>query len=300
MIKLQDIMKESLTETFLRMLGQTDSDPEMPEKIFGIISKAPAGSERDGLMALMHHEGIGIPVDLDKSFEYAEKAIGEGDALGYYILGYMCDKAETPDQADGGPRQKYDHYDAERFYEICAKKESPWKKYACNWLGDHFLNMARGGDPEIGVEYLGQIAEDDAEAAGKLSDYYWDMVMPDHTGDTLCADALFRWTKKAVELDEEDEDLLYRLGWLYADGIGCGKSFLLALKYFGEAYFAGDWRGAVSIANLLEEKLKEEDTGLTQEELEEFRADIGKWRKRAETLKEESDMEEPDPAIEED
>lgn len=293
--------QESLTDRFLSMLKCKDSDPGVPEKIFGIISEAPCSSERDGLMALMFHEGIGVPVDLEKSFEYAEKAIDEGeDALGYYILGYMCDKAETPDQADGGPRQKYDHYDAERFYEICARKEGPWKRYACIWLGDFFLNMARGGDPEIGVEYLEQIAEEDAEAAERLSDYYWDIVMPAHTDDTECAEALFRWTKKAVELDEENEDLLYRLGWLYADGVGCGKSFWLALKYFGEAYFAGDWRGATSIANLLEEKLEEEDTDLTQEELKDFRADIEKWRKRADTLKEESDMEEPDTAIEED
>lgn len=289
----------SLTDTFLRMFEHKDDNSESLRKIYELISDAPDSSERDGLMALLLHEGIGVPTSLEKSFEYAEKAALEGgDALGYYILGYMCDKAETPDQAEGGPRQKYDHYDAERFYEKCAEKESNWKKYACNWLGDHFLNMARGGDPELGVEYLEQIAEDDAEAAERLSDYYWDIVIPDYPDDERAED-LFRWTKKAVELDEEDEEYLYRLGWLYADGIGCEKSFWLALKYFGLAYFAGDWRGAESIANLLEERL-DEVHDLSPEEVKEFRTDIDGWRRKAKTMKDEEDTEEPDPSIEED
>lgn len=289
----------SLTDTFLRMFEHKDDNSESLRKIYELISDAPDSSERDGLMALLLHEGIGVPTSLEKSFEYAEKAALEGgDALGYYILGYMCDKAETPDQAEGGPRQKYDHYDAERFYEKCAEKESNWKKYACNWLGDHFLNMARGGDPELGVEYLEQIAEDDAEAAERLSDYYWDIVIPDYPDDERAED-LFRWTKKAVELDEEDEEYLYRLGWLYADGIGCEKSFWLALKYFGLAYFAGDWRGAESIANLLEERL-DEGHDLSPEEVKEFRTDIDGWRRKAKTMKDEEDTEEPDPSIEED
>ncbi|MDE6291608.1 MAG: hypothetical protein K2M16_08750 [Muribaculaceae bacterium] len=293
--------KDSLTDKVLRMLECADRDPSVPGKIFGLIKEAPENGERDGLMALALHEGIGVPVDLDRSFRFAEKAAFKGgDALGYYILGYMCDKAETPDQAEGGPRQKYDHYDAERFYEKCAEKESHWKNYACNWLGDYFLNMARGGDPEIGIEYLEKIADYDAEAAGKLSDYYWDIVMPDGIADSESAEALFRWTERAVRLDEGDEEYVYRMGWLYADGIGCGKSFWLALKYFGEAFYAGDWRGAESIANLLEEELNREDHGLTPEELKEFHADIKKWRKRAAAMKEESDAEEPDNAVEED
>ncbi len=295
------MIQESLTDKFLRMLDSRDSNPAIQDKIFELIKEAPDSSERDGLMALMLHEGIVVPVDMDKSFEFAEKAAFEGgDPLGYYILGYMCDKAETPDQAEGGPRQKYDHYDAERFYEKCAEIDSHWKKYACNWLGDHFLNMARGGDPDTGIEYLEQIADEDAEAAGKLSDYYWEIVMPEYTEDQERTEALFRWTKKAAELDDEEEEYLYRLGWLYADGIGCKKSFWLALKYFGEAYYAGDWRGAESVANLLEEELPRKDQTLTAEESKEFRVDIEKWRKRAAALKEEEDSDEVDPAIDED
>lgn len=283
------------------MLDCSDSNPDIQKKIFEAVSQAPDSSERDGLLALIHHEGIGVPVNLDKSFEHAEKAAFEGgEALGYYVLGYMCDKAETPDQAEGGPRQKYDHYDAERFYEKCAETDGPWKKYACNWLGDHFLNMARGGDPELGVEYLEKVAEKDAEAAGRLSDYYWDLVMPDYTDDEQRSEVLFRWTKKVVELDEEDEEYLYRLGWLYADGIGCRKSFWLALKYFGEAYLREDWRGAESIANLLEQKLQDDGETFTDDETEELLPYVATWRKRADELRQDDDAHDHDSAIEED
>ena len=290
---------QSLTDTVLRLLDSAEGNPGTAEKIFETVRNAPASSERDGLMALIYHDGIGTPVDLEKSFGYAVKAIEEGcDACACYVLGYMCDKAETPDQAEGGPRQEYDHYDAERFYELCAKQDTPWKKYACNWLGDYFLNMARGGDPEVGIEYLEQIADEDEDAAERLADYYWELVMPDYTDDTERADALFRWTKRAAGWG--DEDFLYRLGWLYADGVGCGKSLLLALKYFGEAYMAGDWRGAESIANLLDEKLATDSEDLTAEEKAEFKEDIAKWRHRAKSMKEESDAEEADPSLEED
>lgn len=293
--------KRSLTEIFLRMLDCSDSNPDIQKKIFEAVSEAPDSGERDGLLALIHHEGIGVPVNLDKSFEYAEKAAFEGrDALGYYVLGYMCDKAETPDQAEGGPRQKYDHYDAERFYEKCAETDGPWKKYACNWLGDYFLNMARGGDPELGVEYLEKVAEKDVEAAGRLSDYYWDLVMPDYTDDEQRTEALFRWTKKVVELDEEDEEYLYRLGWLYADGIGCRKSFWLALKYFGEAYLREDWRGAESIANLLEQKLQDDGETFTDDETAELLPYVATWRKRADDLRQDDDAHDHDSSIEED
>lgn len=156
----------SLTDAVLHLLPLCEGNPVIPKKIFQLVDDASESSERSGLLALAYHDGIGVAIDLEKAFEFAEKAIAQGrDPLGYYILGYMCDKAETPDQAYGGPRQQYDHYDAERFYELCARQESHWKRYACKWLGDYFLDSARGGDPELGMEYLEQIAEDDAEAA---------------------------------------------------------------------------------------------------------------------------------------
>lgn len=288
----------SLTECFDLMLENSNDNPEALRQIYKMVNEAPESPERDGLLAMIYHDGIGVTPDLDKCFEYAEKAALEGDnPLGYYILGYMCDNIETPDQKDGGPRQKYDHYDAERFYEICAKKESKWKIPACNWLGDYFINFAKGGDPEIGIEYLEKIADEDAEAAGKLSDYYWDLVMPDYTHDTDWTIPLFKWTKVAASLDPEE--YIYRLGWLYADGIGCNKSFWLALKYFSEAFFHDDWRGASSIAHMLQTFLEGHD-GFSQEEKAQCLDMIASWRNKAEQMKLLSDSEEEDSSAEED
>ena len=88
--------KDSLTDKVLRMLECADRDPSVPGEIFGLIKEAPENGERDGLMALALHEGIGVPVDLDKSFRFAEKAAFKGgDALGYYILGYMRQGGDT-------------------------------------------------------------------------------------------------------------------------------------------------------------------------------------------------------------
>lgn len=289
---------KSLTEKFDLMIENHTDDQEALKNIFNMIDQAPESGERDGLLALIYHEGIGVDPDLDKSFEFAEKAAFEkGDPLGYYILGYMCDNIETPDQAHGGPRQKYDHYDAERFYEICSRKESKWKIPACHWLGDYYMNSARGGDTEIGVEYYEKIANEDADAAAKLSDYYWDMVIPYGNEDEYWTLPLFKWTKVAAQMDPEG--YANQLGWLYADGIGCKQSFWLALKYFSEAYFNDDWRGAYSIANILEDYL-ERHSELPDDEKDALKDFISSWSNKAEEMKEKSYSEENDCAEEED
>ena len=107
---------ETLTDRFISTLADREHIPEVAEEAAEMVTGAPNSPERTGLMAYMYHEGIGVPVDMDECFRLAEKAAFEGgDGLGYFLLGFMCDNAETPDQAEGGPRQKYDHYDAERF-----------------------------------------------------------------------------------------------------------------------------------------------------------------------------------------
>ncbi|MDE6648323.1 MAG: hypothetical protein K2K45_00135 [Muribaculaceae bacterium] len=288
----------SLTGMFDMLLSCNTENPEIKKNLFDMVYESPESGERDGLLALIYHEGIGVKPDMDKCFEYAEKAAFSGDdPLGYYILGYMCDNAETPDQKSGGPRQKYDHYDAESFYESCAKKESIWKIPACNWLGDYFTDFAKGGDPETGVEYYEEIAEEDAEAAGKLSDYYWDLVMPDHTDDTDRALQLFKWTSVAAKLDPKE--YAYRLGWLYADGIGCSKTHQLAIKYFNDAFLHDDWRGACSIAHILESYI-DQHKDMDDKERNAVRHMISSWKILAKEKKEENDSEEHDYSQEED
>ena len=290
-------IKMTLSEKFDELHKQLEENQDVADKTVELIENAPESSERDGLRALMYHEGIGYAVDFDKSFEMAEKAIDGGDPLGYFILGYMCDNAETPDQAEGGPRQKYDHYDAERFYTKCAEIESGWRPYAVMWLGDYYMDMAQGGDPEIGVEYYESIADNNAEAAGRLSDYYWDLIMPGYSEDEEWRSKLFKWTSVAVKLDPEEYS--YRMGWIYADGFGCEKSREKALEYFEDAYRYGDWRGARTIAKLYEEYI-EENPQLDQSEIENMRNEIIRWNNLADALYAEELKNDVDNCIEED
>lgn len=291
----------SLSDKFHEMLSGHEDNPEVQGIVADMVFDAPDSAERDGLMALIYHEGIGVSVDLDRCFELAEKAaFGGGDALGYFLLGYMCDNTETPDQAEGGSRQKYDHYDAERFYEICAGMESRWKDHAVLWLGDYYMDMAQGGDPDIAVEYYESIASENAQAAGRLSDYYWDLVMPEYLDDEDWTLPLFKWTCVAVRLDPEEYS--YRMGWIYADGIGCERQSGNAVKYFEQAYSYDDWRGAKSIARLYEEYL-EENPEIDSDERHRLEAEIRMWDERGDRLREKSLTEsedEADDTIEED
>ncbi|MDE6266863.1 MAG: sel1 repeat family protein [Muribaculaceae bacterium] len=265
----------TLTDKFLELHKHLENNPDVETQIKCLIENAPQSSESDGLRALMYHEGIGYPADLDKCFELAERATEGGDPLGYFLLGFMCDNAETPDQEHGGPRQKYDHYDAERFYAGCAGIESVWRPYAVLWLGDYYFDSAQGGDPEIAVEYLESIAEDNSEAAGRLSDYYWDLIMPLYIEDDEWRAQLFKWTSVAARLSPEDYS--YRMGWLYADGLGCEKSFEKSFDFFQEAFLNGDKKGAEAIAKIYEEYL-EETPELSDTEKMKCRKEIDYWK----------------------
>lgn len=272
----------TLSDKFHALLKEAEVNPELHKEAAKIVLDAPDSPEKEGLLGLMYHEGIGIPVDFDRCFEHAEKAVDTGgDPLGYFLLGYMCDNIETPDQADGGPRQKYDHYDAERFYEKCAEQESRWKEYACLWLGDYFLDFAQGGDPDVGVEYYEQVAEFNADAAAALSDYYWDLIMPLYLEDDEWRAQLFKWTKVAAELDPEEYS--YRMGWIYADGLGCEKDDDMAIEYFKTAYGYDDWRGAKAIAKIYEERM-EENPDLSDRDRKNYEKTIKFWTKKGDEI----------------
>ncbi len=161
-----------ISEKFYDIIQANNDHATLKDEIGELFTEKYSAESRNALEAFMYHDGIGVPIDLEKAFELTEKAaFDDHDPLGYYLLGYMCYNEETPDQTTGGPRQKYDWYDAERFYEICAKSDSKWRVPACLWLGDYFMNFARGGDPEIGAEFYESIADINEEAARKLKAY---------------------------------------------------------------------------------------------------------------------------------
>lgn len=289
-----------LSDKFHKMLAGHDDDKKMHRKIAKMVFDAPDTAESRGLKALMYHEGIGVPVDFDKCFELAEKAAAERDGLGLFLLGYMCDNVETPDQAGGGPRQKYDQYDASIFYEECVKVDSRWKAPAHKWLGDYYMDMAQGGDPEVAVEHYEAIADEDGEAACVLCDYY--MGMESATPDELRTDdldkSLMKWTEKAAAYAPEEYS--YVLGCLYAEGIGCRTDRRTACKYWKEAFDTGDWRGADAIAMLLEERLETLQADDDEAERRNCMEEIALWRSLAQAAREKAAAEEPDPSIEED
>lgn len=288
---------ETLTDRFISTLADREHIPEVAEEGAEMVTGAPDSPERTGLLAYMYHEGIGVPVDMDECFRLAEKAAFEGgDGLGYFLLGFMCDNAETPDQAEGGPRQKYDHYDAERFYEKCTEIDSRWRDSAVLWMGDFYMDSTQGGDPDIAVDYYSMIAEDNAEAAGKLSDYYWDLIMPDYLEDDDREAGLYKWTQVAARLNPEE--YAYRMGRIYADGLGCEESYEDAHEWFEKACESGDWRGARAIAILMEEVMEENE--LSEEDRANCLEVIEQMNKLADEMYQEELENEPDPSEEED
>lgn len=294
----------SLSDQFYKLFDEYDGDPAEAERMARLVLDAPAGPERDGLLALMYHDGIGVEVDLDKAFEYAERAAEANEGVALYLLGFMCEHAETPDQFEGGPRQKYDHYDAERFMEMCSRTSSSWADDAHLWLGHYFMNMARGGDPEVALEHFEAIADRNAEAAGALCDYYWILWENGYADSDAEREALARdvmkWTHEAVRLNPHDYS--YLMGRCYAEGIGCDAyaGFRLARKYWEDAYAFGDWWAADAIADLYEERLESLGPDAPETERVNCRKHCESWRKLARKEEERQAATEPDPSVEED
>lgn len=291
-----------LSEDFYELLEQKDTDRQAVSRAAALVLGAPADAESNGLLALMYHDGIGVERDLDKAFEYAELAAREDEGVALYLLGFMCEHGETPDQAEGGPRQQYDHYDAEHFMERCARTSSSWAEDARLWLARYYFNMARGGDPEYAVDFLEPIGGDNAEAAGLLSDYYWNLWEIGYAGDDVAekeklAKSVRKWTAAAVRLNPHDYS--FRMGCCYAEGIGSDPAagFRLARKYWEDAYGFGDWRGADAIARIYEERM--DSLPSDAPERENCRKHMESWRKLADEAYERHVLEEEDDNCEE-
>ena len=247
----------NLSDDFHAMLTGHEDDASVHKQIASMVLAAPETPESNGLLALMYHEGIGVAPDCGRCFALAEKAASEGgDGLGCFLMGYMCDSGEVPDAraAEYGPD------DAERFYLKCAASDSRWAEHAHLWLGDYYMDPSGDGDPAEAVRHYEAIGRHNAEAAGRLSDYYWeqltvDAIIPEEFRTPDLKNKVFEWTHEAVRLNPHDYS--YRMGWCYADGIGCDAQggFRLARKYWEDAYEFGDWRAAEAIATLYEERL---------------------------------------------
>ena len=139
-----------LSVLYWSMAGDTS---ESMEKAVRMVENASDSPERDGLMALIYYGGWGVAVDNEKAFFHAERGMRMNDGASCYVLGLMCANGDTPDQREGGRRQVYDHYDAERFMEMAAETDSPWAVKAHLWLGAYFMDSCRGEDPEEGIEH---------------------------------------------------------------------------------------------------------------------------------------------------
>ena len=93
--------------------------------------------------------------------------------------------------------------------------------------------------------------------------------MPEYFEDEEWRSQLYKWTSVAAKLDPEEYS--YRMGWIYADGLGCDQSYEKAFEFFHQAYSHGDCRGADAIAKIYEEYLEENP------DLDEYEKKLSYW-----------------------
>lgn len=205
--------------------------------------------ELSGMWGYIYYHGIGTYTeDDDVAFDLFENGASQNDSFSLYALGNMCADGTTPDQMQGGPRQKYDHYDASSFMERCSESNGEFAPAAWFWLGDYYLDSARGGDPELGIEYLHKAYEGGVSlAAPSMAKYYYDKAEAHDFKDIAANQIYLRWQQEAYEVDPHNQAFDYGMA-LYGMLFGLQPNIRLALKLFEEDYEAGGYDGAMTLA----------------------------------------------------
>lgn len=264
----------TLTDDFFSLLADGRD-----EEAVALLGKAPSSPERDGLLGYCLYNGIGgFPQDDERAFLLFEQGALVSDSLSLYELGLMCENGDTPDQREGGPRQKYDHYDAEGFMQRCADGDGTFAATAWLWLGEYFLDSARGGDPECGVEYLEKAADAGMpDAVELLAVHYREIADYFGYGDPDANRRLLRWQQIAYENNPHDES--YNYGMLL-DGVeGIPANVRLALKLYEEDWEHGHSQGARALA--LHYGRRAADPALAADERAEAAVLSRAWHERA-------------------
>lgn len=234
-----------MTDEFFALLND-GKDNEALEGVFGTKDNTP---EIFGLKGYCYYYGVGdCPENDDAAYAYFEAGAYSQDSLSLYCLGIMCDEGRTPDQAEGGPRQRHDQFDAEDFMTRCECAHGTFESAACLWLGEYFMDSTRGEDPEVGVEYYERAAAAGIQEAVKaLAEYYWEMAGYREYKDPEYNEKLFHWQQLAYEGNPHDES--YNYGCLLDGSFpGIPENLRLCLKLYEEDYEFGHSQGARALA----------------------------------------------------
>lgn len=218
--------------------------------------------EAFGLMGYLTYYGLGgIENDYTQALIWFEKGAKGNDSLSLYYLGLMCEAYE-------GTEGKYDWYDAEPFMTRCADGRGKYAQFAALWLGDFFGDSAKGGDPEVSVDYYTMAAElGNEDAVKSLAEHYYDEAEYAEFKDEKLNKLLYKYQEEAYENNPHDESFNY--GYLIEHGIGTQKNMRLAMKLYEEDYTFGHSQGARALARHYEQTGNEKEAGYWHDKADE-------------------------------
>lgn len=106
-----------------------------------------------------------------------------------------------------------------------------WGAYAHLWLGDYYMDPARGDDTDKAIDHYMEAGDTNGEAACRLADIFWNIWkdLDDESVRPEIEHTLFYYTKLAADYNPE---YLLQLGHCYAAPIGCPRSDPQALACY--------------------------------------------------------------------
>lgn len=219
-----------LSEDFWTLLRNNPDNDKVYRKAFNLVTDAPDGPERDGLLSLLYYYGMGVTQDREKAFCLASRAADHEEGIALYILGTMWENGEVPGR-------QCDINTAKQFMTRCAASESSWAEDARQWL-DSCTDSEHGDN------------------AGELADSHYNRAKSMKFADDEANRNALHWVAEAA--NSNPYDYSYRYGLMLVRGIGCNPSFRLGVKYLEDAYDFGQSKAADALAIAYREQAEKE------------------------------------------
>lgn len=243
-----------LSEDFWDLLRNNPNNDKVYRKAFNLVTDAPDGPERDGLLSLLYYYGMGVTQDREKAFCLASRAADHEEGIALYILGTMWENGEVPGR-------QCDMNTAKQLMTRCAACDSSWAEDARQWL-DRCTDSGHGNN------------------AGELADFYYQRAKLNGFANDEDNRKALQWVAEAA--NSNPYDYSYRYGLMLVRGIGCNPSFRLGVKYLEDAYDFGHCEAADALnVTYREQAEKEPDADRRQYCLR----SAARWHERAEKLR---------------
>ena len=191
----------------------------------------PNDSYAQFCLGRIYDEGLGVPQDYEQAAIWYRKAAEQGDAPAQWILGFMY-------QYGNGVSQNYGQ--AVKWYYKAAEQGNVYGQYYLGTMYEHGNGVTKNiHEARKWYEKAAAQGDEDAKEALKILD---NNKTPEIDVATIRSEMEqaynkkdYRRTRELALSIQDDAAAQFKLGWMYANGLGMSKDYLQAVNWYSKA-----------------------------------------------------------------